>query len=116
MINELKCKEFLQYFPFSYDLKKPFFFFLFSLPAASSIIFLTYTAVMLNIATTYAIRKTTSLPKTLRTLMLSLSVSDIDVGLFFQPLYSSLLVSWLNHNNPSCKIYRIFSVAGNLFS
>lgn len=109
MINELKCKEFLQYFPFSYDLKKPSFSFVASCVFNN---FLTYTAVMLNIATTYAIRKTTSLPKTLRTLMLSLSVSDIDVGLFFQPLYSSLLVSWLNHNNPNW----IFSVAGNLFS
>ena len=42
--------------------------------------FLSYTAIMLNIVTIYAMRKTLSLPKTLKTLLLSLAVSDIGVG------------------------------------
>ena len=44
--------------------------------------FLSYTAIMLNVVTIHAIRKTPSLSKTLRTLLLSLSVSDVGVGLF----------------------------------
>ena len=42
---------------------------------------------MLNILTIHAIRKTSSLPKPLRTLLLSLAVSDLGVGLLAQPLY-----------------------------
>ena len=43
--------------------------------------FLSYTAIMLNIVTIHAIRNTSSLPKTLKTLLLSLAVSDVGVGL-----------------------------------
>ena len=35
---------------------------------------------MLNIVSIHAIRKTSSLPKTLKTLLLSLAVSDVGVG------------------------------------
>ena len=42
--------------------------------------FLSYTAIMLNIVSILAIRKTPSLPKTLKTLLLSLAVSDVGVG------------------------------------
>ena len=54
--------------------------------------FLSYTAVMLNILTVHAMRKTSSLPKTLKTLLLSLAVSDLGVGLLVQPLYVTRLV------------------------
>ena len=60
---------------------------------------------MLNIVTLYAIRKSSSVPKTLRTLMLSLAVSDVVVGVFVQPLFTSFLVTWLQMTNPSCSIY-----------
>ena len=40
-------------------------------------IFLSSTAILFNAVTLHAIRKTSSLPKTLRTLLLSLAVSDI---------------------------------------
>ena len=50
--------------------------------------FLSYTAVMLNVLTIHAIRKTSSLPKTLKTLLLSLAVSDVGVGLLVQPFYT----------------------------
>ena len=49
--------------------------------------FLSYTATMLNIVTIHAIRKTPSLSKNLKTLLLSLAVSDLGVGLVVQPLY-----------------------------
>jgi len=57
--------------------------------------FLSYTVIVLNIVTIHAIAKASSLPKTLRTLLLSLAVSDVGVGLFVQPFYSSLLIKWL---------------------
>ena len=49
--------------------------------------FSAYTAIMLNILTIHAMRKTSSLPKALKTLLLSLAVSDLSVGLLVQPLY-----------------------------
>ena len=53
--------------------------------------FSAYTAIMLNILTIHAMRKTSSLPKPLKTLLLSLSVSDLGVGLLVQPLY----IAWM---------------------
>ena len=55
--------------------------------------FSSYTAIMLNILTIHAIRKTSSLPKPLKTLLLSLAVSDLGVGLLVQPLYIALMVT-----------------------
>ena len=48
--------------------------------------FLSYTAIMLNIKTIHALRKTSSLPKPLKTMFLSVAVSDPGVGLLVQPL------------------------------
>ena len=53
---------------------------------------LSYTAIVLNVITIYAMRKTSSLPRPLRTLLLSLAVSDLGVGIFVQPYYVVLLV------------------------
>ena len=78
--------------------------------------FLSYTAIMLNIVTMHAIRKTSSLPNTLKTLLLSLAVSDVGVGLLSQPFYTSLLVKWLTQNNPDCKTYIMFIVIIGVFS
>ena len=78
--------------------------------------FLSYTAIMLNIVTLHVIRKTSSLPKTLKTLLLSLAVSDIGVGFLAQPLYSSLLGKWFQQTNPSCSNYKVFLVIMLLFS
>ena len=56
--------------------------------------FSAYTAIMLNILTIHAIRKTSALlPKPLKTLLLSLAVSDLAVGLLVQPLQIAWLVS-----------------------
>ncbi|KAL9957514.1 hypothetical protein ACROYT_G039153 [Oculina patagonica] len=57
-----------------------------------------YTAIMLNILTIHALRKTPSLPKTLKALLLSLAVSDLGVGLLVQPFYIALMVKMLQQN------------------
>ena len=70
--------------------------------------FLSYTAIMLNIVTIHAIRKTSSMPRSLKTLLLSLAVSDVGVGLLGQPLYISLLIKRLQQIVPNCSTYQIF--------
>ena len=77
--------------------------------------FLSYTAIMLNIVTIHAIRKTSSLPNTLKTLLLNLAVSDIAVGLLVQPFYTSLLVKWLQQNHPGCDTYIVFVITTSSF-
>ena len=62
--------------------------------------FLSYATVMLNIVLIFALRRTSSLPKTLKALILSVAVSDIGVGLLVQPLYTArLLMKMKNANN-----------------
>ena len=78
--------------------------------------FLSYTAIMLNIVTIQAIRKTPSLPRTLKTLLLSLAVSDVGVGLLSQPFYISLLIKWIQHSNTGCSTYKAFKIILYLFS
>ena len=77
--------------------------------------FLCYNAIMLNIVTIHAIRKTCSLPKTLKTLLVSLAVSDVGVGLLGQPFYISLLVNGLQQENPDCNTYMVFDLMMGLF-
>ena len=60
---------------------------------------LCFTAILLNTGKIYAIRKTPSLPVTLKTLLFGLAVSDVGVGLLVQPFYTLLLVNWLQHNS-----------------
>ena len=54
--------------------------------------FLSFTAIVLNVITIQALRKTPSLSRTLKTLLLNLSISDLGVGLLVQPLYVASLV------------------------
>ena len=74
--------------------------------------FLSYTATMLNIVTIHAIRKTPSLSKNLKTLLLSLAVSDLGVGLLAQPMYVVHFVSmdW-DENNETSKAYNATYIA-----
>ena len=67
--------------------------------------FLCCTAIMLNIVTIHALRKTLSLPQPLRTLLLSLAVSDLGVGLLVQPLWIALLVMKIEQNIENIQIY-----------
>ena len=67
---------------------------------------------MLNIVTVFAIRKTSSLPKTLKTLLISLAVSDVGVGWFAHPIYTSgqLLTReqhYLSHLNYVPRLYSV---------
>ena len=78
--------------------------------------FLCYTVIMSNIVTIHAMRKTTSLPKTLKILLLSLAVSDVSVGVLVQPFYISLLVKGLQQNIAICSTYKAFDVMVVFFS
>ena len=63
--------------------------------------FTSYAAIMLNIVAIIALRKTPSLPKPLKVLLLSISVSDLCVGLLVQPLYVALYM--INEDKPIFK-------------
>ena len=63
--------------------------------------FLSYTTIALNVITIQALRKTSSLARPLKTLLLSLTVSDLGVGLLVQPLPAKIL---------ACICYRKFEV------
>ena len=79
-------------------------------------IFLAYTAFMLNIVTIYALHKTSTMPNTLKTLLLSLACSDVAVGLFSQPLYTFFLINWLRLDNPGCNTQQVRTISTILFS
>ena len=74
---------------------------------------------MLNVITIHAIRKTSSLPKPLKTLLLSLAVSDLGVGLFVQPLSVALLAMKLEQNIENNQAYTVtqitYLISTNLF-
>ena len=71
---------------------------------------------MSNIVTIYAIHKTATMPKTLKTLLLSLACSDVAVGLFSQPLYTFFLINWLRLHNPGCNTQQVRTISSTLFS
>ena len=80
--------------------------------------YLSYTATMLNIVAIYAIRKTLSLPKNLKTLLLSLAVSDLGVGLLVQPMYIAIIMDSQQNNatnDTDNVIYLAFLIPVNLF-
>ena len=68
--------------------------------------FLLFTAMVLNIITIQALRKISPFPKPLRTLLLSLAVSDLGVGLLAHPLYIVFLVLNIEQNTYN----RIFDI------
>ena len=68
--------------------------------------FLCYTAITLNSITIHAIRKTSSLPKPLKTLLLSLAVSDLSAGLLVHPLYIAYLATGLEQNTENNTTHR----------
>ncbi|XP_078348727.1 adenosine receptor A2a-like [Oculina patagonica] len=107
------CELLLQYFPRISEYEDLYSTFITNCVFNS---FLCYTAIMLNIVTIHAIRKTSSLPKTLKTLLLSLAVSDVGVGLLVQPYYTALLVKWLQQNKPGCDTGKAFDIITNVFS
>ena len=76
-------------------------------------------AIMLNSISIHAIRKTSSLQKTLKIMLLSLAVSDLGVGLLVYPLaivITTLEMTSNAQNNPAYMvIFTLFQVPLNLF-
>ena len=86
---------------------------------------LSYTATMLNIAAIYAIRKTSSLSKNLKSLLWSLAISDLGVGLLAQPMFVAYVMDSKQNNetNETCSAIHIacliptnFFIYASLFS
>ena len=77
--------------------------------------FSSYTAIMFNIVTIHAMRKTASLPKPLKALLLSLAVSDLSVGLVVQPFYIVTIVKALKYTL-SFSINTWYSFVTGIFS
>ena len=66
---------------------------------------------MLNIVTIHAIRKTPSLSKNLKTLLLSQAISDLGVGLLVQPIFVAQLVVESTQDNESSNSYNVIYIA-----
>ena len=113
IMNDVICNNFAQFYPISTELKD-----LRSTFIANCIFnnFLTHTSIILNIVTIYAIPKTSAIAKTLKTLLLSLAISDVAVGLFSQPLYTFSLINWLRLRNSGCITKEVATISGYLFS
>ena len=112
-MNKLYCNQSSQFLPIFTELED-----LRSTCIANCVfnIFLSYTAFMLNIVTIYAIYKTSTMPKTLKTLLLSLACSDVAVGLFSQPLYTFSLINGLRLRNTGCITKQLATILSYLFS
>ena len=78
--------------------------------------FLAITAIILNSITIQALRKTSSLAKPLKALLLSLAVSDLGVGLLVQPFYFGLLVKWLQRESSTDAACNAFLFVTYVFS
>ena len=78
--------------------------------------FLTITAILFNSVTIQALRKTSSLPHPLKTMLLSLAVSDLAVGLLVEPFYIGLLVNWLQRDISTEATHTAFLLIGGMFS
>ena len=80
-------------------------------------VFLLFTALVLNIITIQALRKISSFPKPLKTLLLSLAVSDLGVGLLVHPLYIVHLVMTIeqdSNNRIFIMVYKAYLSSGRL--
>lgn len=71
---------------------------------------------MLNILTIHAMRKTSSLPKSLKTLLLSLAVSDLGVGLLAQPSYIAVMVKHTYFTNTMINVITPLFASASFFS
>ena len=76
--------------------------------------FLLFTTLVLNIITIQALRKISSFPKPLKTLLLSLAVSDLGVGLLVHPLYIACLIMNIEQS-ANKRLYNTVYTAQRLF-
>ena len=74
--------------------------------------FFAFTAITFNILTIFALRRPLTIPRAVKTLLLSLAVSDLGVGLLVQPLYVTLLVMLIQENTQT----RTFEIMDNLYA
>ena len=72
---------------------------------------LCYTAITLNSVAIHALRKTSSLPKLLKTLLLSLAVSDLGVGLLVEPFHIAVNVMKLEQKAESDPTFNTIYIA-----
>ena len=72
--------------------------------------YFSYTATMLNIVAIYVVRTTSSLPKNLKTFLLSLAVSDLGVGLLVQPMHVAYIMD-SKQNNATNETYNVIYIA-----
>ena len=112
-MKKSSCEVFAQYFSSGFKVED-----FYSTIIANCVFngFLSYTAIMLNIVTIHAIRKPSSLPKTLKTLLLNLAVTDVCVGLLNQPIYIALLVKGLQQNTFDCSTIKAYELMVVLLS
>ena len=73
--------------------------------------YLSYSATILNVVAIYAIRKTSSLSKNLKTLLLSLAVSDLGVGLLAQPIFVAYVMDSKQNNETNETYNAILHIA-----
>ena len=73
-------------------------------------VLLFYTAIALNIITIQALRKTSSLPRTLKTLLLSLAASDLAVGLLAHPMFVAHLIIRIQQNTSDNAYDTVFAI------
>ena len=71
--------------------------------------FLLFTAMVLNIITIQALRKISSFPKPLKTLLLSLAISDLGVGLLVQPLYIAGVIMTIEQSANKSLHYTLYT-------
>ena len=71
--------------------------------------FLLFTALVLNIITIQALRKISSFPKPLKTLLLSLAISDLGVGLLVQPLYIAGVIMTIEQSANKSLHYTLYT-------
>ena len=73
--------------------------------------FFGFTAITFNIVTILALRKPLTIPRAVKTLLMSEAVSDLGVGLLVQPLYVAWLVMQIQENTQ----IRTFEIISNLY-
>ena len=71
--------------------------------------FLLFTALVLNIITIQALRKISSFPKPLKTLLLSVAISDLGVGLLVQPLYIAGVIMTIDQSTNKRLHYALYT-------
>ena len=75
--------------------------------------FVGFTAITFNIVTILALRKPLTIPRAVKTLLMSLAVADLGVGLLVQPLYVAYLVMLKQENTQNSTFEIVSDLWGN---